>query len=27
VYPGASHGIHGDYQRQLGQDLLEFVRA
>lgn len=26
VYPGAPHGIHGDYQQQLGLDLLNFVR-
>lgn len=26
VHPGASHGIHGDYQQQLGRDLLEFIR-
>ncbi|WP_374021737.1 alpha/beta fold hydrolase [Mycobacterium sp. HNNTM2301] len=27
VYPGASHGVHGDYQRQLGRDLLDFLRS
>ncbi|MBX8689864.1 alpha/beta fold hydrolase [Mycobacterium sp. 20091114027_K0903767] len=27
VYPGASHGIHGDYQLQLGPDLLDFIRS
>jgi non-heme chloroperoxidase len=27
VYPGASHGIHGDFQQQLGRDLLEFIRS
>ncbi|NIH83806.1 alpha/beta fold hydrolase [Amycolatopsis granulosa] len=27
VYPGASHGIHGEYQKQLGRDLLEFIRS
>ncbi|PND58712.1 alpha/beta hydrolase [Mycobacterium sp. ENV421] len=27
VYPGASHGIHGEYQQQLGRDLLDFIRA
>ncbi len=27
VYPGAPHGIHGDYQQQLGRDLLEFIRS
>lgn len=25
VYPGASHGIHGEYQRQLKRDLLDFI--
>ena len=27
VYPGASHGIHGDYQQQLGRDLLAFIQT
>ncbi|NKY42988.1 alpha/beta fold hydrolase [Nocardia cerradoensis] len=27
VYPGAPHGIHGDYQQQLDRDLLEFIRS
>lgn len=27
VYPGAPHGIHGDYQEQLGHDLLDFIRS
>lgn len=25
VYPGASHGIHGAYQQQLDQDILDFI--
>jgi non-heme chloroperoxidase len=25
VYPGASHGIHGDYEQQLIADILEFI--
>ncbi|WP_431817051.1 alpha/beta fold hydrolase [Gordonia jacobaea] len=27
VYPGASHGIHGDYQAELGRDILRFLAA
>jgi non-heme chloroperoxidase len=27
VYPGAPHGIQGDYQRQLGRDLLDFIKS
>lgn len=27
VYPDAPHGIHGDYQQQLGRDLLDFLRS
>jgi non-heme chloroperoxidase len=27
VYPGASHGIHGDYQQQFGRDLLDFIQT
>ncbi|MGR6973646.1 alpha/beta fold hydrolase [Streptomyces cynarae] len=27
VYPHAPHGIHGDYQQQLGRDLLEFIQS
>lgn len=27
VYPGAPHGIHGDYQQQLNRDLLDFIRS
>jgi len=27
VYPGASHGIHGAYQKQLDQDILDFIKA
>jgi non-heme chloroperoxidase len=27
VYPGAPHGIYGDYQRQFGRDLLDFIRG
>jgi non-heme chloroperoxidase len=27
VYPGAPHGIRGEYQKQLGSDLLEFLRT
>ncbi|WP_431310300.1 alpha/beta fold hydrolase [Luteimicrobium album] len=27
VYPGASHGIHGDYQQQLDQDILDFIQG
>lgn len=26
VYPGAPHGIHGDYRRQLQQDILAWIR-
>ena len=26
VYPGAPHGIFGDYQKQLDQDILDFIR-
>lgn len=25
VYPGASHGIHGEYQKQLCRDILAFL--
>ncbi|MBH0116022.1 alpha/beta hydrolase [Salinibacterium sp. NG253] len=25
VYAGAPHGIYGDYQEQLGRDILEFI--
>lgn len=25
VYPGASHGIHGAYQNELGRDILAFL--
>ncbi|WP_165067050.1 alpha/beta fold hydrolase [Marisediminicola senii] len=25
VYPGASHGIHGEYQKQLDADILAFI--
>ena len=25
VYPGASHGLHGDYERQFDADLLAFL--
>jgi non-heme chloroperoxidase len=27
IYPGAPHGVHGDYQHQLGRDLLDFIRS
>jgi non-heme chloroperoxidase len=27
VYPAAPHGICGDYQQQLGRDLLDFIRS
>ncbi|KAA0081078.1 alpha/beta hydrolase [Mycolicibacterium sp. P9-64] len=27
VYPGASHGIYGDYQQRLGRDLLDFIQS
>ncbi|KAA9162562.1 alpha/beta hydrolase [Amycolatopsis acidicola] len=27
VYPGASHGIHGEYQQQFDRDLLDFLRS
>ena len=27
VYPGAPHGIAGEYQQQLDQDLLEFFKS
>lgn len=26
VYPGAPHGIYGDYQDELDKDILEFIR-
>ncbi|MEJ2869489.1 alpha/beta hydrolase [Actinomycetospora sp. OC33-EN08] len=26
VYPGAPHGIYGDYRAQLDQDILEFIK-
>jgi non-heme chloroperoxidase len=26
VYPGAPHGIYGDYQAQLDQDILAFIK-
>lgn len=26
TYPGAPHGIHGDYRAQLDQDILEWIR-
>ena len=25
VYPGAPHGIYGDYQDALDKDILEFI--
>jgi hypothetical protein len=25
TYPGRSHGIWGDYQRELDQDILDFI--
>jgi len=25
VYEGAPHGIHGDFQRRLQQDILAFI--
>ena len=25
VYPGAPHGIYGDYQAELDQDILAFI--
>ncbi len=25
VYPGAPHGVFGDYQEQLDADILEFL--
>jgi non-heme chloroperoxidase len=25
VYPGAPHGIYGDYQDALDQDILKFI--
>lgn len=27
VYPGAPHGVFGDYQQQLDADILEFIKA
>ena len=27
TYPGAPHGIHGDYQAQLDQDILEWLAS
>jgi len=27
VYPGAPHGISADYQRELGADLLSFLKT
>ncbi|MFE1647001.1 alpha/beta fold hydrolase [Microbacterium sp. P01] len=26
VYPGRPHGIYGDYQKELDQDILEFIK-
>ena len=26
VYPGAPHGIYGDYQAALDQDILDFIK-
>lgn len=26
IYPGRSHGIWGDYQRELDQDILDFIK-
>ncbi|HEY4269378.1 MAG TPA: alpha/beta hydrolase [Galbitalea sp.] len=26
VYPGAPHGIYGDYQKALDQDILDFIK-
>lgn len=25
VYPGAPHGIYGDYQRALDEDIFDFL--
>jgi len=27
VYPGAPHGIAGEYQQQLDKDLIEFFKS
>jgi non-heme chloroperoxidase len=27
TYPGAPHGIHGDYRAQLDQDILDWIRS
>lgn len=27
TYPGAPHGIHGDYRTQLDQDILDWIRG
>jgi non-heme chloroperoxidase len=27
VYPGASHGLHGDYEHAFNQDLMSFIRS
>jgi non-heme chloroperoxidase len=27
VYPGAPHGIHGDYRKQLDQDILDWLKS
>jgi non-heme chloroperoxidase len=27
VYPGASHGLHGAFEQQFNQDLLDFIKS
>jgi non-heme chloroperoxidase len=27
IYPGAPHGIHGDYRNQLDQDMLDWIKS
>jgi non-heme chloroperoxidase len=26
IYPGAPHGIHGDYRKELDQDMLDWLK-
>ena len=26
VYPGASHGLHGAFEQEFNQDLLDFIK-
>jgi non-heme chloroperoxidase len=27
VYPGGSHGLHGDFEHRFNADLLDFIRS